>query len=180
MLEQHQQPPARGIGREHGRQHGQGDPRLVAELRDAAVAGVEVSGRPAPRPSAGNGDGNNRGCPAAAPGNDALPPNCSIQGCSSGGTACEVSWPPIQSVGSVKTTRAHSERRQCRGTAAQAAADDHHVGGDLAGPAQARPGPGIPDEAASNPASPAAHPSRKRRRFMGDSNLLARSTRLLR
>ena len=43
VLEQAQQPAAGGIGGQHGGQHGQGDPRLVAELRDAAVAGVERS-----------------------------------------------------------------------------------------------------------------------------------------
>ena len=34
-----------------------------------------------------------------------MPPKVSIHGFSSGGTACAVNWPPIQSVSSVRITR---------------------------------------------------------------------------
>ena len=111
---------------------------------------------------------------------DALPqrpigciePNCSIQGCSSGGTACEVSWPPIQSVGSVKTTVRPTRR------AASAAAqpprpppDDHEIGGDLPPRRRGSPEP-VPTVAASRPASPEPHPSRNCRRRMIDGEPL--------
>ena len=158
VLEQDQQPAARGVRSEQRRQHGQGDSRLVAEPRDAAVAGVEDGRSPAPRRSAGNACGNSRECRGGERDTKALAPNCSIQGCSSGGHGLlgELAADPVGRLGHHDGPPV-PQGRQRRATS-EPAADDRDVRGDLPrGDRRGRPSPAAPR---TGPPSPTLHPSR--------------------
>ena len=156
VLEQDQQPSAGRIGGQHGRQHGQGHPRLVAELRDTAVAGVEGSGRPRlgghrvmatviipdPLPER----------PIRCIDAELLDPGVFV---GRHGLRRELAADPVGRLGH-HDGASDPQRRQRRGAAPQAAPDDHEIGGDLAPlpadrPAVTRP---RPTAAASSPASP--------------------------
>ena len=124
---------------------------------------------PVPRRSAGNAGGNSRGCPdgASAPRRG---PNCSIQPCSSGGTACEseLTADPVRRLG-------ENQLSGCFPGRARAAAQPPSPPPTITRSAASSPCPGSAAQPARAgcPTAGAAyrvarleeHPSRNRRRF---------------
>ena len=131
VLEQAEQPAAGGIGSQHGRQYGQRHGWLVAELRDASVAGVQGSGR--------SRLGGHRIMaavivpdslserPIGGIGAELLDPGMFVGG---HGLRGELSADPIGRLGQ-DDGAADAQRRQGRGAAAQTATDDREIRGDF-------------------------------------------------
>ena len=103
MAQQQRQAAAAGVGASICSSTASATRGSWREARDEPSPGLGTRGARPPRSAdSGGGSSRERRCGSAV---ERACTERSIQGCSSGGTACEVSCPPTQSVSSVITTR---------------------------------------------------------------------------
>ena len=133
MVQENLQAAARDVGREHFREHGEGDAGLVAEFGDGAVAGVEerVGAR-------GSGERKMPRVVVAHPAAEGLVAFRAAEGLDQrmfvgrDGLRRELAAEPIGFLGQ-DHPEARARRGEGGGEAPQAAADDDEIGGEFAG-----------------------------------------------